>query len=502
MAAVRQRDGSDAGVSRRVRRRGIDHLPARATSASGVLSSDSDANPTQSQAASWHPSQFHADWFVRGSGRDADTDAEARGRSQQEPAAMANAPPVAESQSAAHMRGLMSQAAGQASGQGGDPASQRPGHDVPVTGVSAEVGVPSDAPRRLTRSLTRHAHRLARADDGAAMDNAAVDPTGEGALAAQQGGAAQPLLQHSRLSSHGSLADGDLPSSQGPDGAQHAADSQRTGGSGSAAPPSAAAAQGGAPGCTAATGVQRITRFFAPLTALMGAHGSQQQLSQAATVAATADVGPPPQGQEDEVVDGTAPNEVTSAERRMASQPAASQRDRGPADASPSRVPPSQLAFPDREGVQPSQLSMGRDPAAVGPALLSSGIESRAAAALVDTGFAPPSHHLPMPGQAPPEVVQDTEGIPQAASGTAAYGVVSGAPPVSRRTLDLRRNLGYIDYVESMPLDLLEGLWAAEDKELEEAAHWDTDLELSHFEVRVSLPFCYSGDHSSVTFTR
>ncbi len=492
MAAVRQRESNDAGASRRVRRRGIEHVPARPASASAVLSSDSDANPTQSQAASWHPSQIRPGWFIRGSGVDVDTDDEPHGRSQPEAAAGANAPPVAASQSAAQPRCLLNAAARQAAARG-DLASQRPGHEVPVAHVAAAVGVSSDAPRRLTRSLTRHALRRARTDDDVPADDAAVQVAGEDAVAAQQNGAAQPLLQHSRLLSHGSLADSGLPSSQEPGAPHHPSDSQRTGGSGSAAPP-AAAAQGGASGCATATGMQRITRFFSPLTGLMGTHGSQQQ-SQAGTAAAMAAEGPPPRRQ-DEAEDGTAPNEVTSAERRMASQPVAS-RDRGLAERSPSRVPPSQLAFLDREGLEPSQHSIEVSLSAPGPALPNPGVEHEAAAA-GDAACAAPSQHQ-VSGQGR-EDDRHTESIPPAAGETAAYGAASGAPHVTGRILDLRRNLG-VDYVESIPLDVLEVLWDAENKALEEAAAWDTDLELSLYEVRLSLALCFSGFHSGVTFT-
>ncbi len=495
MSAVRQREANDAGVSRRVRRRGIEHVPARPASASAVLSSDSDANPTQSQAASWHPSQIRPGWFIRGSGVDIDTDDEPHGRSQPEAAAGANAPPVAALQSAAQPRCLLNAAARQASDRG-DLASQHPGHEVPVADVAA--GVPSDAPRRLTRSLTRHALRRARTDDDVPADNISVLPAGEGVLAAQEDGTAQPLLQHSRLSSHGSLADSGQPGNEGPGALQHASDSQRSGRGGSAAP-AAAAAQRGTPDCAAATGMQRITRFFAPLTALMGAHGSQQQ-SEAAAVGAMAAAGPV-QGQE-EGDDGTAPIEVTSAERRMASQPVASQRDRALASRSPSRVPPSQLAFLDREGLQSSQHSIEVSLSAAGPAQPSPGFDLEAATAN-GAAFGAPSQHLPAPEQAQLPDRQGVVHVSQAvAEPTAAEAMTEDTPATAalcrQRNLALDRIARDNVSVGPPPPDMLRVLIPTELRAcdfshdeaeydvpgVEDAACWDQHLELNLFEVR------------------
>ena len=512
MAAVRQRDGNDAGVSRRVRRRGIDHCPARANSASGVLSGDSDAAPTQSQAASWHPSQIRPGWFARGSGRDTDTDDEPHGRSQQEPAAQATVPPVAASQSADQPRRLLDPTARQTM-DCNNPALQRLGstsetqrdadlgHDVPATDAVSERegGVPSDMPRRLTRSLTRHAHRLAQPDDDAATDNVASLPVGEGVFTAQDDDAVQPLHQHSRLSAHSSLGDSGVPSSQGPGALQHSSGSQRTGRSGLAGPPAAAAVQGGEQGCATATGMQRITRFFSPLTALMRAHGSQLQ-SQAITAAA----GPPQQ--QERLEDEVALDEVTSAERCLASQAAASQRDRAQAEHSPLRVPPSQLAFLVPDGLQPSQHSMEVAPAAAGPAPPSSGVGREAAAANADA-FASPSQHMPPPEQGQPEDDRDTENASLAAGGTAAGEAVSEDTPATaafrrQRALALDRISRDGVCVQALPPDVLRVLIAAEVRAgdfsgdggkdnppynvagLEDAATWDQDLELNLFEVR------------------
>ena len=502
MAAVRHREADDAGVSRRVRRRGMDPAPARAASASGVLSGDSDADPTQSQAASWHPSQVRPGWLFNGSGIGTDTDDDPRGRSQPEAAAQATAPPVAASQSAAHTRRIMSQATLRQASDRGDLASQRPGHDVPATGLSVEVGVPSDAPRRRTRSLTRHAHRLARADDDAPANNDTSQPAGETVLGAQEDGATQPPLQHARLSSHGSLADSGCPVSQAPAAQQPASDSQRSGRGGSAAP-SAAAAQGVSPRCAMATGMQRITRFFAPLTALMGAHSSQQQ-SQAATAAATAAAGPP-QGQE-EAEDGTAPNEVTSAERRFASQQAPSQRDRATAEHSPSRVPPTQLAFLDREGLQPSQHSIEVALSAAGLAPPSSGGEFAAAAAN-GAPLAAPSQHLQVSTQAQrgDERMHAESIFPAAAEPAADEATTEDAAALChQRALALDQTGGDNAAAEALRATALEMIIAAEGwtrpgdfrpdgakcnvPGVEDAATWDHDLELNLFEVR-ALPF-------------
>jgi hypothetical protein len=251
------------------------------TSASGVLSIDSDADPTQSQAASWHPSQPQPA---------GDTRSNALGppaRSQQDAWAEGFVP-LAASQSAAHTRLLTAQGAVhalQAPGRGPasppvpegrmssvpfppDPAShgRNVRHQTSAgddgEGRAAGLRAPAEGPRRMTRSLTAFSRQLPApastlTDAAAAVPDAGTTllPTMHGLGRSSQPNGRQPALDRT-----------DADSGEQGSAPFHPSDSQRTAG-GAPAPPAAGHN----------SGLQRITRFFSPLTTLWPARSSQQR---------------------------------------------------------------------------------------------------------------------------------------------------------------------------------------------------------------------------------
>ena len=352
MAAVRQREGNEVTVSRRVRRRGIGPCPAQASSASGALSGDSDADPTQSQAASWHPSQPQPSGLTRGG--DAQSLHGLHGRSQREVIAEGVAP-IAASQSAAQTR-LLARPGSHQLLERVLPASQRPcsapeaqraaasvppraashGADVPLTQPTASpppavVEVPLDAPRRLTRARAHRASRTAQAQSGTAADDVPTQAAGE-VSAAQEAGAPPPAGQPSLVLSLEPLATGSAPSSQGSGPVHSSSDSQRAGRGGSAGLSAGAGVHAGEPGRTAEARVQRITRFFSPMTATLGGHHSPQHDQTGAAAAIAADASP--QGQEH--IDGGGGLRGATANRRLASQHSMEVASEAAASAQPS----------------------------------------------------------------------------------------------------------------------------------------------------------------------
>ena len=349
MAAGRRRDGDDRDIGRHVRpRRGVS---MQTTSASALMSIDSNADPTQSQAASWHPSQPQPVGDGRGIAHGPPA------RSQQDAWAEGIAP-VAASQSAAHTRLLAARGTAHASqpsarGPLGLPAPDARNVEGPFPpepashgrnvwrrnsagaegeGRAAGLLAPAEEARRMTRSLTALARQSpAPASTLTDADAAAMPNEGTTLLPAMQG-----IGRSSGRARRQLLDRTDADSGEQASAPVFSADSQRTA---SRAPAPPAVGQD--------HGMQRITRFFSPLTALWPARSSQQQRSQAsggAGAGQTEALQEPQQG-------GASAGEATSVERRHPSQPA----EHGNW-APPPR--PSQPPSSEQQGRQPSQRSM------------------------------------------------------------------------------------------------------------------------------------------------
>ena len=277
MEVGRRRDGDDLGSSRHVRpRRGF---PVQATSASGRPSIDLDADPTQSQAASWHPSQPQPAGDARGNA------CELPAGSRQDAQAEGTVP-LAASQSAAHTRLLAAQvgvhgreppgrsdsAPPESRGNNAGPLPHHP-HvqsrsvlQLDSAGTTADERgagpqAPAEGPRRVTRSLTA----LARQRSASAASLSDSEP----AAAADAGNAVLPPAHAPGRSSRRKrrpLGDPDVDSSDQGSAPVYANDSQRTA-SGATARPIA----------RREPGLQQITRFLSPLATLWPGQIRQQR---------------------------------------------------------------------------------------------------------------------------------------------------------------------------------------------------------------------------------